>query len=52
MTTSLLYIIQAKFIDFFGIFQRVNRSEHGGGSNEFTDIWEYEHENSYIPNGN
>ena len=37
---------------YFKNFKRINRSEHGRGANEFTDIQEYKGENCYIPNGN
>ena len=33
-------------------FKRVNRSEHGRGTNELNNILEYEGENCYKPNGN
>ena len=36
----------------FRNFNRVNRSQHGRGANEFNNILEYEGTNCYIPNGN
>ena len=33
-------------------FQRVTRSKHARGANEFNNILEYESVNCYIPNGN
>ena len=37
---------------YFRNFKRVNRSDHGGGANEFNNIEEYESKNCYIPSGN
>ena len=36
---------------YFKNFKRVNRSEHGGGANEFNNIEEYNGKNCYIPDG-
>ena len=37
---------------YFRSFKRVNRSDHGGGADEFNDILEYKGERCYIPSGN
>ena len=37
---------------YFRNLKRVNRSDHGGGANEFNNVEEYEGENCYIPSGN
>ena len=36
----------------FKNFKRGNRSDHGGGANEFNNFLEHEIENCYIPSGN
>ena len=37
---------------YFKNYKKVNRSDYGGGANEFNNIEEYEGNKCYIPNGN
>ena len=37
---------------YFKNYKRINRSEHGRGTNEFNNIEEYNGKNCYIPSGN
>ena len=41
-----------KIYKYFGSFRKVNRAEHGRGTDEFNNCLQYDGENCYTPSGN